>query len=329
MNKILVVEDDKMIRESLSEILGLSEYETRSAENGKVGLAEALTFRPNLIICDVSMPEMDGYEFIRVIRSVPQFREVPFIFLTAMASPNHFRRGMDLGADDFLSKPFCPDDLLGVIKRKLDRFQKMRQEREEIERKLQRAIEKVEGLQFFNSHRLRGPISNILGMLQQSDAFNQQELIHLLQIEAEKVDQVLIEINEHLGVPELKQKANQIYLIDDDPLQHRLNTRLIERIQPNAMISHFYNGFEALAAFQDDQQEKPDLVFLDLNMPVMNGMEVLQAFQKLENPPLIFVLSSSIDHREIKEANEFPFVSAFLHKPLQPTKLDAIFSRHF
>ncbi len=328
MNKILIVEDDRMIRESLSEILTLSEYETRTAENGKVGLAEALTFRPNLIICDVSMPEMDGYEYIQVIRSVPQFREVPFIFLTAMVSPNDFRKGMDLGADDFLCKPFSPDDLLGVIKRKLDRSKKMRQEREDIECKLKRAIEKIEDLQFFNSHRLRGPISNILGMLQQSEAFEQQELINLLQTEAEKVDQVLVEINAQLGVPELKQKTNRIYLIDDDPLQHRLNTRLIERIQPNALISHFYNGFEAVAAFQDDAQEKPDLVFLDLNMPVMNGMEVLEAMKVLENPPLIFVLSSSIDHREISEANKFPFVNGFLHKPLQHTKLDAIFNRH-
>ena len=228
MKKILIVEDDTLIRESLSEILTMSGYETHIAENGKVGLAEALTFRPNLIICDVSMPEMNGYEFIQVIRSVPQFGEVPFIFLTAMASPNDFRKGMDLGADDFLSKPFSPDDLLGVIKRKLDRFQKMRSEREEIENQLKRAIEKVEDLQFFNSHRLRGPISNILGILQQSEAFGQQELIDLLQKEAEKVDQVLLEINDQLGFQELKQKTNRIYLIDDDQLQHRLNTRLIE-----------------------------------------------------------------------------------------------------
>ncbi|MEM1218527.1 MAG: response regulator [Bacteroidota bacterium] len=329
MKKILVVEDDKMIRESLTEILTMSGYTIQTAENGKVGLAEALTFDPDLIICDVSMPEMDGYEFIRVIRSVPQFGEVPFIFLTALASPHDFRKGMDLGADDFLTKPFSPDELMGVIQRKLERFQRMRKEREEIEYKLQKVVEKVENLQFFNSHRLRGPISNMLGMLQQSNAFEQQELIHLLQVEAEKVDQVLTEINDQLRVPELKQTANCIYLIDDDPLQHRLNKRLIERIQPDAMISHFYNGFEALAAFQDAHRASPDLVFLDLNMPVMNGMEVLQAFQSLPNPPLIFILSSSIDHREMKQVNTFDFVNGFLHKPLQPPQLNAIFSRHF
>lgn len=327
MNRILIIEDDPMIQESLAELLSLAGYELATAQNGKLALAEALLFQPDLVVCDVMMPEMDGYSFIQVLRSVPQFAALPFIFLTALVEPADFRKGMNLGADDYLTKPFAPQELLAVIQQKLDRQEQAKKAKNKLHAQLEAAQNKVQQLQFFNSHQLRGPISNILGLLQQSEAFDQEELLQMLQTEAKKVDDVLGEISQQLH-PGTTNKACRIYLIDDDSLQHRLNEHLIARTNPEAEIQHFYNGFEAIAAYQDPLEPKPDLIFLDLNMPVMNGLECLRAFEQLEPLPRLFVLSSSISQREIDLVTQHSFVEGFLHKPLQVEQLIQIFQHN-
>src|SRR4051794_27578009 len=102
MTCILVIEDEPDIRDNLAEALELAEYTVLQAENGLVGVYLARTSLPDLIICDVKMPEMDGYEALRELRSHPATSSIPFIFLTARTDRMAFRRGMDLGADDYL-----------------------------------------------------------------------------------------------------------------------------------------------------------------------------------------------------------------------------------
>ena len=115
MLKILVIEDDELIRETLLQLLESQSYRVILAQNGRVGIQMALSEIPDLILCDVQMPEQDGYEVLRTLRQNSLAATIPFIFLTAQGAKADFRRGMELGADDYLTKPFTKAELLGAI----------------------------------------------------------------------------------------------------------------------------------------------------------------------------------------------------------------------
>ncbi|MEG3437703.1 EAL domain-containing response regulator [Pannus brasiliensis CCIBt3594] len=113
--RILVIEDEAPIRQLIQEILTSENYEVIEAENGERGLQSVFRDRPDLILCDVMMPGMDGYEVLRELQRYPAIRSIPFIFLTAKATREETRRGMNAGADDYIIKPFDEDELLGAI----------------------------------------------------------------------------------------------------------------------------------------------------------------------------------------------------------------------
>jgi serine/threonine protein kinase/ActR/RegA family two-component response regulator len=113
---ILVIEDEQAIRRNITEILFFEGYSTLEAENGRVGVETALRHVPDLIICDVMMPELDGYGVIRQLQSELPTAMIPFIFLTARADRKSMRYGMELGADDYISKPFTPDELVSAVR---------------------------------------------------------------------------------------------------------------------------------------------------------------------------------------------------------------------
>ena len=115
MQKILIIEDNQDVRENLAEILTLSGYAASTAENGKVGAAKAQEELPDLILCDIMMPELDGYGVLHILSRSAVTADIPFIFLTAKAEKEDFRRGMSLGADDFITKPFDDVALLQTI----------------------------------------------------------------------------------------------------------------------------------------------------------------------------------------------------------------------
>ncbi len=119
MTKVLIVEDNDDIRESIVEILELSGYSVQAASNGKLGVDLAIKNIPDLILCDIMMPEMDGYGVIEALNNHPDTRATPFIFLTAKSERTDVRRGMELGADDYLTKPFDAAELLGAIESRL------------------------------------------------------------------------------------------------------------------------------------------------------------------------------------------------------------------
>jgi len=119
--KILIIEDNVDMRENTAEILELANYDVEVAENGKKGVLIAKRSLPDLIICDIMMPELDGYEVLYMLGKDEKTAGIPFIFLTAKADSTDFRRGMNLGADDYVTKPFEEMDLLNAIE---SRFRK-------------------------------------------------------------------------------------------------------------------------------------------------------------------------------------------------------------
>lgn len=124
---ILVIEDQEDVRENIVELLELSNYQVSQASNGKEGVKKALATPPDLILCDIMMPEMDGYEVLYLVTQNPETASLPFIFLTAKAEKADFRKGMNMGADDYITKPFEEMELLGAIERRLKKYQQLGQ----------------------------------------------------------------------------------------------------------------------------------------------------------------------------------------------------------
>lgn len=125
--KILIIEDQPTMRRNVALMLQLEGYETCTAENGRLGLEVARRERPDLVLCDVMMPEMDGYGVVEALREDETFANTPFIFLTARADRQDVRVGMNLGADDYLTKPVVRDDLLAAVQTRLTRAEFLRQ----------------------------------------------------------------------------------------------------------------------------------------------------------------------------------------------------------
>ncbi len=119
MKTILLIEDNTEVRENTAEILELSGYKVLQAENGKVGSEIAIKQKPDLIICDIMMPVLDGYGVIHILSNNPDTASIPFIFLTAKGERNDFRKGMELGADDYITKPFDDVELLKAVESRL------------------------------------------------------------------------------------------------------------------------------------------------------------------------------------------------------------------
>lgn len=183
MTKVLVIEDERVIRENLVEMLELENFELRSAANGKIGVELAQSFRPDVIICDVMMPELDGYGVLKTLRADPMTATIPFIFLTARADKLDLRAGMELGADDYLTKPCTPDELLTAIATRLEKqaaFTKASQEKlEELRSSIRHAL----------PHELRTPLNGILG-------FSELLIHHCDKLDPEEVREMAESINE-------------------------------------------------------------------------------------------------------------------------------------
>jgi len=127
MKKILVIEDNNEVRENIAEILELSSYEVITAENGKIGVEFALQQSPDLIVCDIMMPELDGYGVLHLLNKHIETYGIPFIFLTAKSEKTDLRKGMEMGADDYLTKPFDGIELLNAIEVRLKKAESIKQ----------------------------------------------------------------------------------------------------------------------------------------------------------------------------------------------------------
>lgn len=155
--KILVIEDVHALRSDMIEMLRLEGFEVEGAENGAVGLRVAREYRPDLVVCDIMMPELDGYGVLEGVRADPNLRAVPFIFLTAKSDRTDIRRGMGLGADDYITKPFENEELLAAIKARLTaRF--TLEEMTEV-----RLTQLRDSITTALPHELRTPLNTIIG----------------------------------------------------------------------------------------------------------------------------------------------------------------------
>jgi two-component system sensor histidine kinase/response regulator len=157
MTKILVIEDERAMRENICETLELEGFAVLGAENGYDGVDLPCQHIPDIVICDVMMPRMDGYSVLVTLRSEPQTAMIPLIFLTAKSTKTDMKYGMELGADDYLTKPFMPSELLAPINTRL-------QQQSTIAMEYKKQIKELrEGIVHMLPHELRSPLVGLLG----------------------------------------------------------------------------------------------------------------------------------------------------------------------
>jgi two-component system, sensor histidine kinase and response regulator len=156
-NTILVIEDDEQILENTLEILRIYGFDAIGAGNGTGGLDAARQYHPDLILCDVMMPDLSGHEVLAILRHDQTIAAIPFIYMTAQGQRNQIRQGMELGADDYLTKPFSSEELITAVKTRLYRYA-------EIVEDQQQKLQDLSGsIIHMLPHELRTPLNHILG----------------------------------------------------------------------------------------------------------------------------------------------------------------------
>ncbi|REE07743.1 CRP-like cAMP-binding protein [Winogradskyella pacifica] len=132
MKKVLLIEDDTVLRENTAELLEFSNYEVITAANGKLGLEMAMHKKPDIIVCDIMMPIINGYGVLEGLSKHQDTKFIPFIFLSAKTERQDVRKGMDLGADDYITKPFTEDEIVSAIESRIAKAAILKDERESV-----------------------------------------------------------------------------------------------------------------------------------------------------------------------------------------------------
>ncbi len=157
MTRVLVIEDEEYLCDNIASILEFEGFEPITATDGLQGITLARRHLPDLIICDIMMPGIDGYEVLQTLRSDPATSTIPFIFLTARVGREQVRQGMVLGADDYLTKPFNPDELTASVRARLERQRRFEEE-------TRAAMQEIQlGITLALPPELDAPLNNVLG----------------------------------------------------------------------------------------------------------------------------------------------------------------------
>lgn len=190
--KILLIEDNPDMRENTSEILELADYEVITASHGKEGVEKAKKELPDLIICDIMMPELDGYGVLFMLSKGTDTAKIPFIFLTAKSEKSDFRKGMELGADDYLTKPFEEMDLLNAIESRLKKSDLIKQQAAITTDYIPDFIDKVSGLKELHNLSQDRKIKRFIKkseIYREDDTANYLYLIHSGRIKTSKINE--------------------------------------------------------------------------------------------------------------------------------------------
>ncbi len=224
MKKILVVEDERVLQKNIIKILRLEGFEVMGADDGVSGVACARQESPDLIVCDVMMPEMDGYQMLQTLQEDVNTALIPFIFLTAKTDRSDMRQGFEMGADDYLVKPFDADELLRAIEARFKKQEvmvtRLSSLSEELGR-LQEFLDAKDGLMTNLNQELRRPMSNIkmaLTMLQnQKTPEAQERYVSILEEEFSREISLLNQVEEmqKLLTPENVTLLRQFHLLQN------------------------------------------------------------------------------------------------------------------
>jgi two-component system, sensor histidine kinase and response regulator len=267
--QILIIEDEEPIRENILELLEAENFIAFGAANGKAGIQLALEKIPDLILCDVMMPEIDGYGVLKALRSEPITATIPLIFLTAKADKTDVRLGMELGADDYITKPCTPQELLKAIATRLERQKTISNSSQ------QKLDEMRNNISMSLPHELRTPLNAILGfselIISEYDVLGQTEILEMvgqIQVSGQRLYRL---IQNFLLYAELEMVAT--------------NPELLKEMQNGEL-----NGIKSLLAEKARQQAKQANRTADLQL------NLEEAYVKTDLMKLTKILDELLDN---------------------------------
>lgn len=221
-NKILLVDDELNLRETISELLIYQDYDVKTANNGQEALDILEYWHPDLILCDIMMPVMDGNALHDIIKDIPSLNTIPFIFLTAKKENNLMRNCLAQGADDFLHKPFKIEELTNVIKSKIERFEKIKNTNNNL----------YLGQRNSFLHEINTPLNGILGSIK-----------------------LLTEYKENLNRKQVTELNNAIKVSGERLYRTLTNVLLYQNIKNNLIEFNDYSSCEILDEFLNTKEK--------------------------------------------------------------------------
>ncbi len=234
MKKILIIDDDRLILKSLQAILMRESYSVEIADDGLIGVQKALENPPDLIVCDVRMPNMDGYEVVAKLRHNPVFSLVPFLFLSANEGEENRRRGFRLGADDYILKPFKIDDLVSAIALQFNKLENIEKQKKSLVEELRFSLTRT------LPHEFKTPIHGIIGF---SELLKNQDYRSTLS--ADEVNEMIEEI--HSAGKKLHDLIETYLLYSNLRMISGVEITLdTTQIEPNISIEEIAESFESL-----------------------------------------------------------------------------------
>lgn len=333
--RITIIENERDLAESVSDFLTLQGFEASIFLSGESAtehlLMKSFEEVPDIIICDLMMRGMNGYEVLDIIKDNKRFEFVPFLFLTGSAEEEKRREGMIRGADDFITKPFKYDTLIGSINTALEKSNRRKQKIKELTEEVASQFQSMNEINYLTNHAVRSNLAKILQTLDmmKSAGLSVAEGMPILNHSAVEIDRVTSQINdliaeenhssESMDRTNGRIKCNQVVLVDDDEIQIMLNKLIIERCLKPENIVTFTCGEKAVDYLKEN---RADLMFLDINMPGMTGIDVLATLEQAAVRLPVIMLSSSMDPKQINHCYSFENVAHYLVKPLKPASIE-------
>lgn len=218
MDKILVIDNEAATRDVILEVLTLGNFNAITAGSGRQGIHLAQQHLPSLILCDIMMPDLDGYEVLCTIRQEPSTASIPFVFLTARSLRSDQRQGMELGADDYLTKPFTGAELLSTVTAQLDKRAKIQHQAVEQSSQISALQQQVKELYMLSEHKekllenlsqgLRAPLANIQMALKMLEGCSSEQRDRYLEILKNECSREIVLVNQVTELRELLTSEN-------------------------------------------------------------------------------------------------------------------------
>jgi CheY-like chemotaxis protein len=310
---ILIIEDDDEIRENIENILARNSYDVITASNGLIGLELAITNNPDLIICDVMMPGLDGFEVLQSLQNDIKTSNIPFLFLTARSSKEDIRQGMNLGADDYLTKPFEYSELINAVNSRLKKNESkdiaFREKVEELANTVHRYI----------PHEIRTPILTIIGnseLIQKNfDKLNKIKIIEMTQDIEDEANRLLSLFERFILLSELQMiLANQEDLNEIKSNKTDLSELIIKSIGERKVKK--YSRFQDLKIYTNNYKlaisephfERAIREVMDNAFKFSNTGTMVELFTTKMNNQVTFTIKDygiGISKEEIKKLGTF------------------------
>jgi two-component system, sensor histidine kinase and response regulator len=285
VTKILVIEDEPNVRENLVELLEAEDFEVLSAQNGFEGIALAQEHRPKLILCDVTMPELDGYDVLSNLRQDPEIAITPFIFLTAKAAAEEIRQGMNLGADDYLTKPFSRQELLTAIQARLSKQNIYIQNTDTLLNDVGKKINSIgEKFSYSISEKIFNPLDEVLGasriFVQDADFIEPSDIKKLgdhIQTNANFLKRAILNVFMYLNMellfsnPEALKVIQNIYTMKPGDFVFMISMQMAKKYECSKIVKVNVNNARLKIATNDWKKIIEESISFVFSLPLENS----------------------------------------------------------